>query len=192
MRPYAPATCLILLPLTLFAATIHVPSDQPTIQAGIDAASVGDTVLVACGTYYEHDIQMQAGIVLRSATGNPDCVTIDANYIGRCLEIDALDPPPTIEGITFRNAVSGASGGAIFINRTSVTIQRCDFLTNRAQEESEERKGGAVFANSSNVSITGCRFVDNEAAVGGALYFTDNCDPVITQSEFVGNLASAG
>ena len=33
------------------AATVRVPGDQPTIQAGIFAASEHDTVLVAPGTY---------------------------------------------------------------------------------------------------------------------------------------------
>lgn len=73
-------SCVLFLALspTAFAITWNVPTDAPTIQAGIDSASAGDTVLVACGTYYEHDIAMREGITLRSETGLPDCVVIDA------------------------------------------------------------------------------------------------------------------
>jgi len=36
------------------AQIIHVPLDQPNIQAGINVATTGDTVLVDTGTYYEN------------------------------------------------------------------------------------------------------------------------------------------
>ncbi len=49
----------------LLAATVRVPAEQPTIQAGIDAAASGDTVLVAAGTYRER-IRLKAGITVRS------------------------------------------------------------------------------------------------------------------------------
>ena len=81
-------------------ATIHVPGDQPTIQSGLNASGVGDTVLVACGTYQEHDVILRSGVTLRSVGGDPSCVTIDAQGIGRILIGEGLASGTRIEGFT--------------------------------------------------------------------------------------------
>jgi hypothetical protein len=47
------------------AKTIYVPKDYPKIQAAIDAAESGDTVLVAPGTYKEY-LLMKKGVAVRS------------------------------------------------------------------------------------------------------------------------------
>ena len=55
-RPFgqaAVACALLALACGASAATIRVPADQPTIQAGINAAAAGDIVLVAPGTWSE-------------------------------------------------------------------------------------------------------------------------------------------
>jgi hypothetical protein len=47
-------TCSLLGTSLCTGQVIHVPGDQPTIQAGINTALGGDTVLVADGLYYEN------------------------------------------------------------------------------------------------------------------------------------------
>ena len=44
----------ILLLSVCYPAVINVPTDSTTIQAGINGAGEGDTVLVSAGTYYEN------------------------------------------------------------------------------------------------------------------------------------------
>jgi parallel beta-helix repeat protein len=53
----------------LTAATLRVPADFPNIQAAVDAAHPGDTVLVEAGNYLER-IRLKEKITLRSAGDN--------------------------------------------------------------------------------------------------------------------------
>ena len=54
MKRLGPAILLLtFVPAASLAATIHVPGDFPIIQAAIDAAKAGDTVLVHPETYKE-------------------------------------------------------------------------------------------------------------------------------------------
>jgi len=67
----------LLLFSFLFAATINVPADSSTIQAGINGASNGDTVLVAAGTYVENINYSGKNIVV----GSLYLTTQDTSYI---------------------------------------------------------------------------------------------------------------
>lgn len=68
-----------VLPLSTASARriLNVPGDYPTIQAAIDAASRGDTVLVAPGEYVE-SITLKPWVTVKSADG-PEVTTIRGN-----------------------------------------------------------------------------------------------------------------
>ncbi|MCK4679955.1 right-handed parallel beta-helix repeat-containing protein, partial [bacterium] len=169
------------------AATIHVPDEQLTIQAGIDAASYGDTVLVASGTYYEHTITMKSGVYLTSETGHADCVTIDAQQQGRVFYCDGVDGLASIVGFTVTGGTSDLSwGGGMYCRQSSPTLTNCTFSGNRA------RYGGGMYCReSSSPTLTGCTFSDNEGNWGGGGGMAcANSSPTLTNCTFSGNDAA--
>jgi hypothetical protein len=152
---------LLAAPATIpaFATTYHVPDNAPTIQAGIDSASYGDTVLVACGTYYEHGITMKSGITLLSETGDADCVTIDAQGEGRLLGCESVNESTLIKGFTLTNG-AGAPGSAMYCWNSSPTLTRIRF-ENNGWGEFGCGTGALVCRDSSSPRLTDCEFILN-------------------------------
>lgn len=143
---------------TLSARTWQVPGDANTIAAGLDSAQVGDVVSIACGIYYEHDITLKPGVVLRSSTGDSTCVTIDAEYLGRVLVCPAGTTPATLIGLTLRNGQvdSTSVGGGILCESGLLELEQC-LIT-----ECEAYDGGGLYCGvGSSVTLDGCHISNN-------------------------------
>ncbi len=161
-------TLLVAGPALVGGAEIHVPADQATIQAGISAASAGDTVTVDCDTYYEHDIVMKSGVHLRSATGHPDCVVIDGQLQGRVFLCNSLDSSTEFEGITITRGKAIGDypdyfGGGMYCAGASPQLTNMVFSYNYA----ESRGGGLSCRNDANPSLTDVVFLRNDTAGSG-------------------------
>ncbi|MHC4157646.1 MAG: LamG-like jellyroll fold domain-containing protein [Planctomycetota bacterium] len=174
-----------------------VPSEYPTIQAAIDAAFYGDTVIVADGTYTgegNRDIDfLGKSITVRSGSGPEDCI-IDCQHSGRGFYFRrGEDANSVLDGFTItRGYIYGSwrvgVGGAIRCRySSSPTIKNCIFTDNSAGWD-----GGAIDNRSnSSPTITNCIFTKNSAIGndGGAINNEDGSNPTITNCTFSGNRA---
>lgn len=129
-----PRACVpALLVLFAFSAaaqtTIHVPADQPTIQAGINAAKNGDTVLVAPGTYYEN-IDFLGKVITVTSSDGPSKTAIDGSAKAPAVTFKSGEPGTTVlsgftvqHGGTHNYNLSGTGNGGIYLSLSSPTIK---------------------------------------------------------------------
>src|SRR5258708_32830202 len=105
------------------ASTNNVPADQPTIQAGINAASSGDTVLVAPGTYVEN-INFSGKAITLTSSGGPAVTIIDGNHNGTVVTFNHSETASSVlSGFTIQNGFqSGFFGAGITVSAASPTI----------------------------------------------------------------------
>jgi len=111
-------TVAMVVTAAAFAAKIRVPSQQPTIQAGLNAAVANDTVLVAAGTYYERlTWPNRDGITLLSEDG-AGSTAIDGGRAGRVITMTAMtySGATLVEGFTVTNGLVAGNGAGIICN----------------------------------------------------------------------------
>jgi len=155
--------------LDLSAFVLSVPSEYPTIQAGVDAAVDGDTVVVADGMYTgdgNRDIDFWGKAIVVMSENGPEATIIDceghssdphrAFYLTR-----GEGPESVIKGFTITNGWFPGGGGGI----------RC--------------------ALASSPTIVGNVIVRNVAYYGGGIACTAS-DPIIASNTIGGNQADEG
>jgi len=139
------ASVILLFGIEVAASVLNVPSDYPTIQEAVDAASRGDTVKVAPGIYYEN-VRISKPLVLWGSGGSS--TTIDGRKMGRVVSIEAESC--LVTGFLVQNSGSTSSTWAgIYILGDDAVIGEMQFLNNGIGVEVEGPYQNAVVRNSS-------------------------------------------
>jgi parallel beta-helix repeat protein len=174
------AFILSFMPTKAWAAIINVPADEPTIQAAIDAASNGDTVLVAPGTYYEN-INFMGKAITVTSSGGPSVTTINGNAAGTVVIFTNNEGNHSVlSGFTITNGNSYGNyenfgftdydGGGIYISYASPTITNNIVTQNRGCGN-----GGGIAVEYSSAVIRGNTISNNDqggcsGGHGGGVY----------------------
>jgi hypothetical protein len=111
---------------------IRVPSELPTIQAAIDAAVNGETVLVAPGTYVE-TINFRGKSITVTSEQGPEQTIIDGAGRGPVVTFGSRETRSAVlSGFTIRGGLTTHAGGGILIGSSSPTIRGNVITANRA------------------------------------------------------------
>ncbi|MFC1857340.1 PKD domain-containing protein [Thermodesulfobacteriota bacterium] len=154
--------------------TITVPSDHPTIQAGIDAAGDGDIVLLEDGVYRgagNNNLDFKGkSITVQSKNGPANCI-IDCENNSRGFYLHSGETEESIlSGTTIVNGY-GSNGGGILCVQSSPTIINCIIEKCHAYSAGG---GIACYTNASPV-ITNCKIINNSSdSKGGGIEFASN------------------
>jgi hypothetical protein len=182
---------VMTLTATVQAATLSVPAEYKTIQAAINAASDGDEILVASGTYNEAIDFLGKAIVVRGAgpaTTVIDGTSLDATVV-KC--ISGEGPDTRLEGFTIANGTGTRADEGFTIAggmrnwNSSPTIVDCVFSQNIVSDA-----GGGMWCRFGDPTIINCVFTENAGCCGGGIWYFQS-SPTIINCVFDRNTASS-
>jgi hypothetical protein len=195
---------VFLIPCLTTGAVYQVPTDQPTIQAALDTALTGDTVLLAQGVYFENIDFRGKGILLTSAYYlSADSLDIlntiidgstpaSADSASVVTFINGEDSSAVIQGITLTGG-SGllGNGGGIYIDHASPRIRSCIITLNTVSGD-----GGGVCILNGSPELQSCEIKLNNANRGGGIVFLIS-EPILagatlSNCRVTGNIAADG
>jgi hypothetical protein len=138
-----------------FATIINVPADQPSIQAGINAAVSGDTVLVADSTYIEN-INFKGKSI---AVASHFYIDGDTSHISNTI-IDGSNPsnPDSGSVVSF---ISGEDTTSVLYGFTIKYGTGTITQTTYAGVVYPAREGGGVFCYNSGARISHNKILEN-------------------------------
>jgi len=159
------AAFLILLCTSVLNATvINVPADQPTIQAGINAATDGDTVSVALGVYVENIVFGGKRILLIAPYGSDATVIEPSNPNLPIVSFsNGEDTTAIIDGFQICNTTNARG---VYCQGSSPIVRNCEvFNCNYSGSY-----GGGIFCLDSGAKLRDNRIHGNSCiSVGGGI-----------------------
>ncbi len=128
--------------------------DYSTIKQAINAASNGDTVVVADGNYTgtnNKNLNFNGkAITVQSENGPANCI-IDCEGNGRGFTFNSGEGADSVvDGFTIRNGDVVSGGGIYFIGKSNPTITNCIISGNTG------KYGGGIHCWDSDPNITNC------------------------------------
>jgi len=135
------ASVVLLFGIEAIASVLNVPSDYPTIQEAIDAASRGDTVKVAPGIYYEN-VRISKPLVLWGSGSSS--TTIDGASVDSVMRVEAESC--LVKGFLVQNSGIGRAG--IHVLGDDSVIEEMEFLDNGKGVDVEPPSQNIVVQNS--------------------------------------------